>query len=391
MSFSKESKIGVIGAGAMGTGISQVAAAAGHKVIVTDTTPETLEKSRASISKVMDRLVEKDKMSRKSADGLQERIEYSTGLADFSECSLVIEAIIEDVGIKKNVFTKLESILFGEAVIATNTSSLSIASLSSAFEKPERFLGIHFFNPPPLMPLVEIIPSFITNKDIIDASRELINSWGKTTVTAKDTPGFIVNRVARPFYGEAMRIYEEGIANIPTIDWAMRETGGFRMGPFELTDYIGHDVNYTVSETVFTQFYFDPRFRPSLIQKRLLEAGFLGRKSGRGFYDYRDGAVNPEPLKDENLGKQIFDRILLMLINEAADAVFMNIASPEDVETAMTKGVNYPKGLLKWGDEIAWDKVLAGLENLQSTYGEDRYRPNPLVRKMASEGKKFFE
>jgi 3-hydroxybutyryl-CoA dehydrogenase len=240
------------------------------------------------------------------------------------------------------------------------------------------------------MPLVEIIPSFITADEVTKSSRKLIDDWKKVTVIAKDTPGFIVNRVARPFYGEAMRIYEEGIADIPTIDWAMKEIGAFRMGPFELTDYIGHDVNYAVTETVFEQFYYDPRFKPALCQKRLVEAGFLGRKSGRGFYDYRDGAVKPEPKKDEKLGKQIFERILAMLINEAADAVHMNVATADDVELAMTKGVNYPKGLLHWSDELGINNVVNTLERLQESYGEDRYRTNFLINKMNKNNSKFY-
>jgi 3-hydroxybutyryl-CoA dehydrogenase len=191
-----------------------------------------------------------------------------------------------------------------------------------------------------------------------------------------------VNRVARPFYGEALRIYEEGIADFATIDWAMTHFGGFKMGPFTLMDYIGNDVNYAVTESVFQAFYYDPRFKPSFTQKRHREAGFLGRKSGRGYYDYSEGATLPAPIENEELGKQIFNRILSMLINEAYDAVFMQVASEEDVDLAMIKGVNYPKGLIAWSKEIGPKNVLAQLNELFTFYGEDRYRPNPLLRKV---------
>ncbi|MDX1642303.1 MAG: 3-hydroxyacyl-CoA dehydrogenase family protein, partial [Balneolaceae bacterium] len=219
----------------------------------------------------------------------------------------------------------------------------------------------------------------------------LIKGWEKTTVVAKDTPGFIVNRVARPFYGEALRIYEEEIADPATIDCAMKELGEFKMGPFELMDLVGNDVNYEVTDTIFKQFYYDPRFKPSFTQKRLVEAGRLGKKTGRGFYDYENASNNPEPRKDEKIGRQILNRILSMLMNEAADAVFMNIASVEDVDLAMKNGVNYPKGLLKWADEIGLDVVLKRIETLQKMYGEDRYRPNPLLKQKVARGEFFYE
>ncbi|HRD40678.1 MAG TPA: 3-hydroxyacyl-CoA dehydrogenase family protein, partial [Bacteroidia bacterium] len=255
-------------------------------------------------------------------------------------------------------------------------------------KKPNRFLGIHFFNPATLMPLVEIIPGIATQDNLTSEIKKLIDSWGKTTVITKDTPGFIVNRVARPFYSESLRIYEEGIADLATIDWAMKEFGGFKMGPFELMDLIGHDVNYIVTETVWKQFYFDPRFKPALSQKRLLAAGFLGRKTGRGFYDYNSPL--PEPRKDELLGKLICHRVLCMLINEAADALYYNIAGKEDIDLAMTKGVNYPKGLLKWADEIGIEKVLNTLQELYSLYQEDRYRPSVLLKHKVAQKQGFY-
>ena len=303
---------------------------------------------------------------------------------------MIIEAIVENLDIKKTVFSAVEKIVSEECIISSNTSSQSITSIAAACKNPERVIGIHFFNPAPLMPLVEIIPALQTTEQVAKDARLLIDSWGKITVLAKDTPGFIVNRVARPFYGEAIRMFEEGIADVATVDWAMKELGEFRMGPFELTDYIGHDVNFVVTETVFKAFYYDPRFKPSFSQKRLVEAGRLGRKSGHGFYDYSENALKPEPRKDLVLGKQIVTRILAMLINEAADALFLNIASANDLDLAMTKGVNYPKGLLAWADEIGLDVVLKQLEELYTNYCEDRYRPSPLLRKMVREQKTFF-
>lgn len=389
--MDKNKDIGVIGAGTMGTGIAQIASTFGHKVILYDAYPGQLDTSRKGLEKILNRQVEKKRMTQKEVKGILGRITFSDLLVDCKNCGFVIEAIIEDLSIKKDVFKKIEQIVDADTVLATNTSSLSIASISSALQKPERLLGVHFFNPAPLMKLVEIIPGISTDPAVTEKTRQLIDAWDKVTVIAKDTPGFIVNRVARPFYGEALRIYEEGIADHATIDWAMKQIGGFRMGPFELMDLIGHDVNYKVTESVFTEFYYDPRFKPSFAQKRLVEAGRLGKKSGIGFYDYREGAVNPEPVKDPGLGERILYRILAMLINEATDAVYMNIASAKDVDLAMTNGVNYPKGLLEWADELGPSKVLDWMSALQVEYREDRYRPNPLLKKLVRIGGKFHD
>ena len=383
-------KVGIIGAGAMGSGIAQVAASAGHSVVLFDTNADALSLSKSKLANVMDRMVEKGRLTSEEAQEIQNRISYADHMEALSESGIIIEAIIENLDIKKGVFSSIESLVSKDCILASNTSSLSIASIASACERSERVLGIHFFNPAPLMPLVEIIPAIQTADEITDEARNIIDSWKKITVLAKDTPGFIVNRVARPFYGEAIRILEEGIADVATIDWAMKEIGGFRMGPFELTDYIGHDVNYVVTETVFKAFFFDPRYKPSFTQNRLVEAGRLGRKSGQGFYDYSQGAVNPKPNTDEALGTEIVNRITAMLINEAIDALFLNIASAKDIDLAMTKGVNYPKGLLAWADEKGLDVVLTQLEELYKNYCDDRYRPSPLLRKMVNEQKTFY-
>ena len=383
-------EVGILGAGSMGAGIAQVAAQSGHQVVLCDTKQEQLDIAKGKLAKVMARLVEKGKFTEEKSNATQSNITYSTKMEDFSNCGIVIEAIVENIDIKKSVFSNLESIVNDDCILASNTSSLSIASIAAACEKANRVIGIHFFNPAPLMPLVEIIPAVQTSEKTTATSRTLIDSWRKVTVLVKDTPGFIVNRVARPFYGEALKIYEEGIADFATIDWAMTEIGGFRMGPFTLMDYIGNDINYTVTETVFAAFYYDPRYKPSFTQKRHSEAGWYGRKSGRGYFDYSDNAIQPEPNKDKALGNQIFERILMMLINEAVDALFLNIGSKEDIDLAMTKGVNYPKGLLKWADEYGLEKVLKQLEHFHFEYGEDRYRPSVLLRRMVSKGQLFF-
>jgi 3-hydroxybutyryl-CoA dehydrogenase len=388
--FTKNSIIGVIGSGAMGSGIAQVAATAAHKVIVYDNNQTSLTKSETTLQASLKKLVEKEKITADQQTFILANISFVNSLNDLAKCNLVIEAIVENLQVKKSVFSELEKLVSDTCVLASNTSSLSIASIAAACSKPERVIGIHFFNPATLMPLVEIIPGIATNDSITSACKTLIDTWGKVTVIAKDTPGFIVNRVARPFYSEALRIYEEGIADMPTIDWAMKEIAGFKMGPFELMDMIGHDVNYVVTETVWTQFYFDPKFKPALSQKRLLEAGFLGKKTGKGFYNYAADAKLPEPKKDVEIGKAIVKRILFMLINEAADALYLKVASREDIDLAMTKGVNYPKGLLKWADELGVNLIVKELTGLKDFYEEDRYRVSPLLKQNFIMKKTFY-
>jgi len=381
-------KVSVIGAGTMGAGIAQIAATKGHEVCLYDSFDGATETAENKLKKILDRLVEKERITQEENQTILGRINFTKKIKEIQGSGLVIEAIIENLEIKQEVFAEIESLVEEDCIIASNTSSLSIASIASACKKAERVVGIHFFNPAPLMPLVEIIPAVQTSKDTLNKAKSIIDDWGKVTVIAKDTPGFIVNRVARPFYGEALRIYEEGVADFATIDWALKELGGFRMGPFELMDYIGNDINYMVTETVFSSFYFDSRYKPSFTQKRMMEAGYLGRKSGRGYYDY--SADMPKANEDKELGKSILWRVLSMLINEAADAVFLKIASKEDIDLAMTKGVNYPKGLLAWADEIGLKNVLNQLEGLQTEYGEDRYRPSPLLKRMVREKKTFY-
>ena len=384
--------IGIVGAGAMGSGIAQIASQAGQDVVLFDLSQEALTSSSSKLQKVMNRLIEKGKVTSDEAIAIQERIVRTTMVASLKDCDLIIEAVVEDLEVKKRVFKSIEEIASKEAIIASNTSSLSITSLASFCAHPERVVGLHFFNPAPLMPLVEIIPALQTNRDLPKHLTDLMRKWGKSPVIAKDTPGFIVNRVARPFYGEALRILDEGIADVPTIDAAMRQSG-FRMGPFQLMDLIGHDVNYSVTESVFRSFYYDPRYMPSITQLKLVEAGWLGRKSGCGFYNYNEEneATDVTGQLDPNVQIEISERIISMLINEAADAVYLGIASAEDVDTAMLKGVNYPKGLLVWAEEMGLQKVVRIIDALRDTYGETRYRCSPLLRKLAAEGGKFHK
>jgi 3-hydroxybutyryl-CoA dehydrogenase len=377
--------VAVIGAGTMGSGIAQVAAQAGHKVVLFDTRREAVDKALAGLRKTLDKLVEKGKFTAEQADGIHGRISPASDLKDLAGSGLVIEAIIEDLGIKQKLFSELEGIVATDAILATNTSSLSVTAIAGGLKHPERMVGLHFFNPAPLLPLVEVVPGLASDDALASRCATLMTAWGKVPVLCKDTPGFIVNRVARPFYGEAIRIYEEGIADMPTIDAAMKSVG-FKMGPFELMDLIGNDINFTVTKTVWEAFFYDPRYKPSFTQQRQVESGRLGRKSGRGYYGYADGATPTFPDVAPEVAAPIVERILAMLINEAADALFWQVASAKDIDLAMTKGVNYPKGLLTWADEKGAGHWLSILEALQTVTGEDRYRPSPLLRKAAGKG-----
>jgi 3-hydroxybutyryl-CoA dehydrogenase len=494
----KNSIVAVIGAGAMGCGIAQVAAASGHQVRLFDTRDEAADKAIADIGKAYGRMVEKGRMGAAEADLARERLQAVRNLGDLADASLVVEAVVENLDVKRKLFAQLEEIVADDCILATNTSSISVTAIAAPLRRPQRLVGMHFFNPVPLMALVEVISGLATEQAVADTVFATAESWGKDPVHAKSTPGFIVNRVARPYYAEALRLLSECAADPATLDAVMRDCGGFRMGPFELMDLIGHDVNFAVTQSVFNAYFGDPRFTPSIIQQELLNAGFLGRKAGRGFYRYGEDAPKAEPqaeapqprpakvvlsvaplhdgavmaieqrlkaagveverrqaqataihcdgaaifltdgrtateraaadghadtvlydlLLDPSAAKRIalaradqcgdaawccavglfqaagfvvtrlddvpgmaVMRTVAMLANEAADAVNQGVCSARAVDVAMQKGVNYPRGPLAWADAVGLAQIVAVLSNLVATYGEDRYRVSPLLRR----------
>ncbi|OMH38340.1 3-hydroxyacyl-CoA dehydrogenase PaaH [Motiliproteus sp. MSK22-1] len=498
--LSKESSIGVIGAGTMGAGIAQVAATFGHNVLLFDQNADAIQRGLDQTATGLAKQVSRGKLDELQRSSILSRMQATTELKALAGCDLIIEAIVEDLTIKRELLAQLESHCTASTILATNTSSISITALSAGMTHPERLLGMHFFNPAPVMKLVEVVSGIATDTDIAEKVHATAIAWGKKAVHATSTPGFIVNRVARPFYAEALRILEEGATDIPTIDYLIKSAGGFRMGPFELMDMIGHDVNYAVTCSVFEAYYRDPRFLPSLTQKALVDSNRLGRKSGQGFYSYSENSVHPSPsiceqqplpkklsvvgnlsiaapllkraqeqgiaidqqppatasdagyiqagnarlmLTDGRFASErasvenqpdtvLFDlaldyyhcsglaisvagqcsdkarndaigflqalginvsqvddspglvvmRTVSMLANEAADAVNQGVCSAADADTAMQSGVNYPLGPLAWADKIGISATFNCLMHLQQSYGEDRYRPSPLLRRM---------
>lgn len=500
--LNKDAAVAVIGAGAMGAGIAQVAAQAGHPVALFDTREGAAAQAIAGIAKQLGKRVEAGKLDAAERDAVVARLTPAARLEDLAGSALVVEAIVENLQIKRELFEKLEAICGAACILASNTSSLSITSLAATLKHPERVAGLHFFNPAPVMALVEIVAGLASDKAVVDCLYATARAWGKKPVHTKSTPGFIVNRVARPFYAESLRLLQEGAGDCASLDALLRDAGGFRMGAFELTDLIGHDVNYAVTCSVFDAYYGDFRFQPSLIQKELVDAGRFGRKNGRGFYDYAEGAERPAPqslpaaakpecvvvegdlgpasalierietcgvqvirrdgagllrvgeavlaLSDGRMAAErarieglrnlaVFDlaldyakatrlavafaagsdaaardavagllqaaglevtevtdspalvvlRTVAMLANEAADAVLQGVGTAADIDLAMCAGVNYPKGPLAWADAIGVGTVLSVLDNLQRSYGEDRYRPSLLLRRLHCAGERF--
>ena len=384
--MDQSSAIGIIGSGAMGAGIAQVAAEAGHRVLLYDSNPDARARADRNLRGVLDRLVTKGRRTRETADGILERIEYVDNLLALAPADLIIEAIVERLDVKQSVFEELSHAVSPDCVLATNTSSLSVTAIAASAKTPSNVVGLHFFNPAPLMALVEVVPAAQTREGLTEELTALMKAWGKEPVIAQDTPGFIVNRVARPYYSEALRIYDEGLAAAHDIDATM-EAIGFRMGPFTLMDFIGHDVNFRVTESMFHAYWGEPRYRPSFSQKRLLDADFLGRKTGRGFYRYEEveGKRGLQPIRpacqlSPKQQNALLDRILAVLINEAYDALHYGVASAEDIDRAMLKGVNYPKGLLAWGRELGVQKVIDQLDALFAQYHEARYRVSAGLR-----------
>ena len=502
--LNTNARIAVIGAGAMGAGIAQIAAQAGHTVLLLDNRPGAAAQAIEGIDRQLGKRVAKGKLSAQEHSSTVARLQAVEKIQALADCALVIEAIVENLQAKRDLFRQLESICSEQCILASNTSSLSITSIAAQLNHPQRVLGLHFFNPAPVMALVEIVSGLASDPALAECLYHTARAWGKKPVHTRSTPGFIVNRVARPFYAESLRLLQEGCADCPTLDALMRDAGGFAMGAFELTDLIGHDVNYAVTCSVFEAYYGDTRFLPSLIQKELVDAARLGRKSGQGFYSYAVGAERPQAAtliseqrvtacvvegdlgiaagliarlheqqieiiqrdgrgllrvgdavlalsdgrmacqraRDEGLrnlilldlacdygtasrlaisyaagieplalaqgvallqqaGLQVSQlsdspalavlRTVAMLANEAADALLQGVASAADIDLAMRAGVNYPLGPLAWADAIGLGHILATLENLHASYGEERYRPSLLLRRRAAEGRTFHD
>ncbi|MCX4665723.1 3-hydroxyacyl-CoA dehydrogenase [Streptomyces sp. NBC_01381] len=490
------SPVAVVGTGTMGQGIAQVALLAGHPVRLYDAVPGQAQKAAGVIAARLDRLVEKGRLTADDHAAAGDRLTPVESLAGLAGCGLVIEAILEQLDVKQRLFEELEGIVAEDCLLATNTSSLSVTAIAGTLDKPGRFVGLHFFNPAPLLPLVEVVSGFATEETAATRAYETAKAWGKTPVRSADTPGFIVNRIARPFYAEALRLYEERAADPATIDAVLRECGGFKMGPFELTDLIGQDVNEAVTRSVWESFFQDPKFTPSLAQRRLVESRRLGRKSGQGWYAYGGDAVPAEPhtaapakapesvvlhgdlfpadalvdlirkagirvgrgkgvpsypgfielpsgvhlaLADgtaadaaaeptihfdlaldyraatrialapssrvgeqalneaiglfQALGKKvsvightpgmIVARTVWMLVDFALDAVGREVASAEDIDTAMRLGVNYPLGPLEWGRRLTAYRVAESLDVLNDEYPTGRYAPSQALRRQA--------
>jgi 3-hydroxybutyryl-CoA dehydrogenase len=381
----------------MGAGIAQVVTEAGLVAVVHDSIEGAFERARDRTAGFLARKVEKGQLSEADAAAALTRLHPAASLEELANVDLLVEAIPEDLELKREAFRRLDAEAARATILASNTSSLSIAAIASVTRHPERVVGMHFFNPVPLMALVEVISGPLTAPAVAEATVAAAHRLGKTPVLVADTPGFIVNRVARPYYLEAMRILGDGSAGVEEIDQAMRDAG-FRMGPFELVDTIGSDVNLAVSQATYQAFGGDPRYRPHPVQQMVVDAGRLGRKAGAGFYDYgADGSRGapwadlPQPASGSHLsGDRISARILAALVNEAASAVADGVASPEAIDTAMRLGANYPSGPLEWGERIGLAGVMATLDELLKEFPDGGYRVVPLLRDLAERGESFF-
>lgn len=412
----RDAPVGIVGAGAMGAGIAQVAARAGHIVHLVDAVPEAAPEAVDRLTTALGKLAAKGKITDDEARQTADRLFSAETVADLPDCALVVEAIREELADKQALFHGLSERQSAETLLASNTSSLDITAIGAHTAYPQRMLGLHFFNPPPVMRLVEVVRGAATSAATLEAATALMRSWGKVPVQCASTPGFIVNRVARPFYGEALRMLADGVADAATLDEALRRAG-FRMGPLELTDFIGQDVNLAVTTSVWERTGRDPRYEPTRLQQELVANARLGRKTGSGIYAYagaagsvagppRAGVPKKVPQKvPDNVPDRVWDeapdearlvelvggpvetdpvaRTLAMLVNEAVDLVRRGDATAEDVDTAMTLGTGFPRGPIAWGELIGHDTVRAQLVALDRAFPGGRYRPSPALGRPA--------
>ena len=379
--------IAVIGAGAMGAGIAQVAASAGHRVHLVDAQGGVAATARDGIADRLAGRVAKGRISESAAAETMACLNVDAGVGDLPEVAVVIEAVQEDLEIKRQLFSRLAARQPSTTIFASNTSSLDIDAIADAVHDPERVIGLHFFNPAPVMKLVEVVAGRRSAAAYLDFGAGLVRSWGKTVVRCRSTPGFIVNRVARPFYGEALRLLADGEADAATLDAALRGAG-FTLGPLELTDLIGQDVNLAVGTSVWEQTDHDPRYEPTALQQQLVAEGRLGRKSGHGIYPYAaDGRPQDHEPDADRLAELVggpvttdpVARTLAMLVNEAVDLVHRGEASAADVDLAMVLGTGYPRGPIAWGRFIGFDVVAGQLAELDAAFPGGRYRPSPAL------------
>ena len=390
-------RIGILGAGTMGSGIAQIVAEAGIEAVLHDPIEGAYRRAHERIAGFLTRKVEKGQLDAAVATAALDRVIPAASVEELAAVDLVVEAIPEELELKREAFRRLDAAAEPETILATNTSSLSVERIAAATAHPERVVGMHFFNPVPLMALVEVVPGPRTAPAITQAAMNAARRLGKTPVVAADTPGFIVNRVARPFYLEAMRMAGDGTAGVGAIDAAAREMG-FRMGPFELVDTIGADVNLAVSQSVYEAFGREPRYRPHQMQEILVSAGRLGRKTSGGFYDYAPDGIRGNPWSGLPTGSaqggltdgQIADRLLATIVNEAASAVADGVAAPESIDVAMRLGANYPSGPLEWGERVGLAAAVGTLDALDAAAPDGRYRVVPLLRSLAEGGGSFF-
>ncbi|MGZ5331328.1 MAG: 3-hydroxyacyl-CoA dehydrogenase NAD-binding domain-containing protein [Solirubrobacterales bacterium] len=393
-------RVGVVGAGTMGAGIAQIAAQGGLEVVLHDPDPSALDAGIGRIRSAVERAAERGRIGAEEAEAALARLAgaRSPELEGLARCGLVIEAAPERLELKRELFARLEAVCSPEAVLATNTSSLSVTAIAAEAERPQRIVGMHFFNPPPVMKLVEIVAGDASAEPALAAAAEAGEAMGRMPIRARDAIGFVANRCARPFTLESLRMLGEGMAGHEEIDRACRLGGGFRMGPFELMDLIGVDVNFAVARSFWEQSFGEPRWRPHPIQERMVASGRLGRKAGRGFYDYSgDSHREPDPAMDDELpilggdrleelagpkAPEVLGRIGAQIANEACFALGEEVASADDIDTAMRLGFNWPLGPLAWGERMGWSRALGILDELRELHG-DGYRAAALLRERA--------